>query len=419
MRFDQAVKRRRADLLVMSGPGLTPEMKALLAPPKRDKMDGFLVLEGWGGRTGVQIYNNDYGTGGIVREYRPPEEVHAQKSLDTYEGKPFTNDHPATFVTTETSDGLSKGAILSVTPYPDIGWNKVCVAIQSADAIAALDAGKVQLSLGYYAHVELTSGVTPEGEHYDCIQRGIHINHLALVDIARAGAAAQLRLDSAGDVVLGDPQPPQPSPRGDSMEMIEITLPDGRKVRVHKDDAQAILAHHAALQGRADTAQAQLDQLRTDHARQSGELDQVRADLATRNDVNIDELVQRRADLLTEAAPLLPEGYDARGRTDALVRLDALVHQVPADSQAARRADLEARDAAYVEGAYSVLVQSVAAGRRHVDGLRSSVHGARRNDTPGSVPDKTPAQKRLDAAKQKEAEVLGWAKPSTTTTTGG
>ena len=50
-----------------------------------------------------------------------------------------------------------------------------------------------ELSCGYNLRLDETPGVW-EGQPYDAIQRDIEINHLALVDKARAGEQARLNL---------------------------------------------------------------------------------------------------------------------------------------------------------------------------------------------------------------------------------
>ena len=56
-------------------------------------------------------------------------------------------------------------------------------------------AGLKELSLGYNLDLEETPGVW-NGQQYDAIQRNIRINHLALVQEARAGERARLNIDS-------------------------------------------------------------------------------------------------------------------------------------------------------------------------------------------------------------------------------
>src|SRR5690606_16428458 len=53
-------------------------------------------------------------------------------------------------------------------------------------------AGKTELSVGYLAEYAHEPGVTDSGEAYEFVQRRIAVNHVALVDRARAGRNARL-----------------------------------------------------------------------------------------------------------------------------------------------------------------------------------------------------------------------------------
>jgi 8-oxo-dGTP pyrophosphatase MutT (NUDIX family) len=46
---------------------------------------------------------------------------------------------------------------------------------------------KQQLSMGYHYRPDMTPGETPEGEPYDGVMRDIKVNHVALVELGRAG----------------------------------------------------------------------------------------------------------------------------------------------------------------------------------------------------------------------------------------
>ena len=80
--------------------------------------------------------------------------------------------------------------------------------ITDAQAIAAMKAGKAELSCGYVCDLEDAPGVTPEGERYDSIQRNIRGNHVALVAQGRAGKEVRVRVDSAAMVVDAEPGTP-------------------------------------------------------------------------------------------------------------------------------------------------------------------------------------------------------------------
>lgn len=159
--------------------------------------NGWIDVWGVATRVGVFDYDDPAAPDGIFREYRPPEEVLSADSLATLHGVPFTVDHPtAGDVTSTNARDLTHGWVLAVKVDGDLVWTKIRVATD--EALAAIQAGKLELSCGYTLRLESApGGMTPDGEPYDAIQRDIRYNHLALVDMARAGHVARLRFDSA------------------------------------------------------------------------------------------------------------------------------------------------------------------------------------------------------------------------------
>lgn len=157
--------------------------------------DGFLRDSPIVARTGIYIYQQPDGT--IIREYRPPEEVFDTDSEASFVGKPIVVGHPASgIVNSDTVRDLAIGTILS-SGYQKDETNIACdIVIHNLSAIGE----KRGLSLGYRVDIEEAPGTTPDGQQYDVIQRNIRINHLAVVDRARAGAKARLNLD--GDEII-------------------------------------------------------------------------------------------------------------------------------------------------------------------------------------------------------------------------
>jgi hypothetical protein len=157
--------------------------------------DGFLRDSPIVARTGIYIYQQPDGT--IRREYRPPEEVFDTDSEASFIGKPIVVGHPASgIVNSDTAQDLAIGTILS-SGYQKDETNIACdIVIHNPSAIGE----KRGLSLGYRVDIEEAPGITPDGQQYDVIQRNIRINHLAVVDRARAGAKARLNLD--GDEII-------------------------------------------------------------------------------------------------------------------------------------------------------------------------------------------------------------------------
>lgn len=141
-------------------------------------------------RTGIFEYVNADGT--ISRELRLPEEVFDPESLGSYKGKPVIVTHDAGCIDKDNVHQEQIGTILS-DGYKD--GNKVRAEIIIHDTDVLKSCGLRELSLGYNLDLEYSSGEW-NGQHYDAIQRNIRINHLALVQEARAGETARLNIDS-------------------------------------------------------------------------------------------------------------------------------------------------------------------------------------------------------------------------------
>ena len=150
--------------------------------------EGYLIDHPILTRVGIFEYHNPDGT--IRRELRLPEEVFAAESLASYKGKPVILTHEAGLVDVENVQQEHIGTILS-EGMQDGDNVRAQIVIHDAES---LDYGLRELSLGYTQTPDETPGVW-NGQPYDAIQRNIQINHLALVEKARAGEQARLNID--------------------------------------------------------------------------------------------------------------------------------------------------------------------------------------------------------------------------------
>lgn len=233
-----------------------------LRPPERTP-EGFLIVDGLIARTGVQVYRKADGT--EIREYRPADEVFDAEAIASFDLRPVTNNHPPELLTADNAKSYAVGAVGS--PRRDGRFIAARLAIHDASAIEALLAGRAQLSCGYEAEVDMTSGVSPEGERYDAIQRRIRGNHVALVDVARAGPEARVRLD-AGDAECITPAPSSAVTEETHMKIridgIELDATDASVIQSKidalesaKKDAEAA---RDAAQAKADAEKSRADE---------------------------------------------------------------------------------------------------------------------------------------------------------------
>lgn len=155
--------------------------------------EGYLVDHPIVTTCGIFEYKNEDGS--IRRELRLPEDVFNEKSLKSYKGKPIIITHDAGEVSKDNVRREQIGTIMS-EGYQDGDSVRCEIIIHDTNALKRC--GLKELSLGYSLDTEETPGVW-EGEKYDCIQRNIEINHLALVAEARAGDSARLNIDGKDD----------------------------------------------------------------------------------------------------------------------------------------------------------------------------------------------------------------------------
>ena len=168
----------------------------------RSTPQGFMQVRAYTARTGVQKYKRKDGT--YLREYRPEQEVFTEKNIEALKTSPVTNGHPPEMVTPENSRKYMVG-------FPSEGVKKIdndgpekyleaWLTITDKDAIAAIKAGKAQVSNGYSVELDWTPGLY-KGENYDAVQRKIVNNHIAIVWHARGGPNVCLHLDSDDAII--------------------------------------------------------------------------------------------------------------------------------------------------------------------------------------------------------------------------
>lgn len=154
--------------------------------------NGFVRAEGYLTRAGIFVYRD--AKGNTVRELRPPEEVMHPDALASFALVPVTNEHPPEALTADNAKQYAVGSV-SESVAPEGDKVRATLMITDADAIAALDAGRSELSCGYTADVVIEPG-TWEGQRYDAKQTNIRGNHVALVDAGRAGPTCSIRMDA-------------------------------------------------------------------------------------------------------------------------------------------------------------------------------------------------------------------------------
>lgn len=130
----------------------------------------------------------------IYQLYRDPEEL--AKGAKTFANKPILNKHIPVTSKSPAKENVV-GSIGSDVVF-DAPHLKASLCVWVDDSIAGIESEKVnQVSLGYRYTPDMTPGVAPDGTAFDGSMRDIKGNHLALVEVGRAGP----------DVVVADSDP--------------------------------------------------------------------------------------------------------------------------------------------------------------------------------------------------------------------
>jgi uncharacterized protein len=294
--------------------------------------DGYLVAEARAARTGVYDYSGaelrrpDLG---VVRVYRPPEEVFSKDALESFTSLPVTVDHPPEMVSSKNWKKYVRGYTGEEVAKDDI-YVRVPLILKDERAIADVQDGKNELSFGYTCDVEFTPGQTPDGQKYDAIQRNPRGNHLAIVSAGRAGRDCKI---GDADDDNGDRGMPDVILKTVTVDGIPVSATDQSAAAIEKlarDKSQLtadnlqLIADHKTVVDAKDAEIARLTQVVAGKDKELGTKD---AELKLLTDAasdasKIDQLVADRVDVLTGAEALGLSDEDVQGKSNAdVVRL--------------------------------------------------------------------------------------------------
>lgn len=363
--------------------------------PAEKTAEGFLIARAPVTSVGVFLYRNDDGT--PRRELRLPEEVFNEDSLNSLKLKPLTLLHPGK-VTPENVADVQVGSVGSDI-YTDSYRVYVSLAATKQDAIDAVEQGTARsLSCGYTCDIEWTSG-TWMGMNYDCIQRNIRYNHVALVPTPRAGDGNSIRMDGAG---TPDPKNFEQHNQEDGMNLKTIHL-DGADFQA---EPQVIAALDKA-QNRADSLEKELAQVRADSKTNLDKLTAEKSTVEAERDTlkerldsvekempgKISNAVKSRLDLVSKAQKAGVEVRD--DMADAEIKRSVILKKFPT-------ANLDGKDESYIQSRFDCACELIAS-----EAETKSRQDAAETNAPHTEPTN---QERLDAAEKRYNERLdnGW-----------
>lgn len=328
-----------------------------LTVPFKKTPEGYLKGRAIVTNTGVFVYSD--GNGGVVRELRPPEEVFNPDSLESLKMKPVTNDHPSVLVDSSNIGELQVGHLgdnpSSTTQFnwapkmEDVtdGYHlAIDMVITKDEAIKDIEMNKKRaLSCGYTCDLEKAEeGANWCGMDYDYIQRNIRYNHVAVVDRARAGDAARIRMDSVrnNDILISFEE--------EGMELKTITL-DGveykaeaevlKNYNMTKTALDELTQKHASLVTEKSKIEGERDNLKDQVANLTKDHDELKAKFVDAS--KVDELVKERLRIMDTAKKLEVEVTDVMTNLDVMKAV--IVKKFPS-------AKLDDKDATYIQARF-------------------------------------------------------------------
>lgn len=280
-----------------------------LLPRVTRTTDGYLRGDAVVTRAGVFKYMN--ADGSVRHELRHPDDVFSRKSMDSLKMIPITVDHPTELVNATNASKLSVGS--TGENVREEGNHLVApLTITHDSGIKAISSGKQELSLGYRLDLIEERGVY-EGVEYTHRQTNIDYNHLAIVDVARAGRAARLNLDGASvQIVEADLETEIPM---NKINIDGIQYDAAPEVDRH---VQKLTNQVAQLTSDAATAVARADRAEGERDVAKREVTDLKTKLDSASDQKVvGERVRARIELVGRASQI--KGV----RSDDLMKLDS------------------------------------------------------------------------------------------------
>lgn len=295
--------------------------------------EGFLVAPAKLSRAGnVQAYSagelglTDKGVARdkVVRLYRPRDEVAHPDALKSFDNQTVTMGHPPDGVSSMNWKGVACGDCRGIGM--DGEYMTGVLTVRDASAVKDVVDGTGQMSCGYDFDLEMTPGMSPNGQAYDGIMRNIRGNHHAIVDAGRAGPGCRI-----ADRQPNDKETPMATVRM-MIDSLNVEIADDQSASIVK---RALDASAAALKTAQDAATAATARATDAEAKLAAEV-KSKADLIVAHDAKVKELtgkiltqdqvdaaVSERAGLLVDALVLVPE-FKIEGKTNQAARVEVV-----------------------------------------------------------------------------------------------
>ena len=350
---------------------------------------GFLKVDVFGARTGIQIYRKRDGS--QLREFRPPEEVFKADSMGSFRNAPVTNDHPQDMINIDNAKDLMVGFLSDTVQRVDgepHSFIKGEATITDKQTVKDILGGKMEVSMGYEVELDESPGIF-NGEKFDVVQRNIVHNHMAIVDRGRAGPEVRLRLDGVEAVQVDDKQTEdlmkikvgkkEFDVQADLAEAIKAQFGESEELTKKLSDAETqIVELKKGAEGKTDKVdKAELDKLQAKNDALTEENKKLKEneDKETISESKVRELARGRTKLVQVAARVLPEAetgsihdMDDQDLKKKIVKVDC------------PDVDFDGKSDVYVDARYDIIAEKTLASKTANDKAGEVIAGKRKKD---------------------------------------
>lgn len=337
------------------------------------------------GRAGILKYMKD---GKEYLEYRPPEEAFKKDSLASLQGKPITIGHKGMVDSKNAAKIAPVGSVLSEGRQD--GNNIVADVV-----IYNLDTSARELSCGYTVDLDETPGVTPEGEHYDAVQRNIIYNHVAIVPEGRAGVA-RLNMD-------GEQEDESEEENMSEKNYTKIRLDGGLEYEAAPEvavyiekiraDSKSLSEKNSSMTKEKEELQAKYDAAISDNEKLKRDAEKAAEEMKT----NFDAAVKARVEMLNIAAKHKIEKADAM--TDKEIKI-AVIKSVRGE-----KFNLDGKSDDYISAAFDMAKDEVESREDKLADQRKKVSGDKEDQKSDEKNDENNPEIALEKLKNYEAEL--------------
>lgn len=324
---------------------------------------------------------NDRDPNSVIRVYR--SEATLAESAPLWQGSPAANDHPKEWLNTDNTKQYQVGSVVGM-PYMQGPLLKADLLFTDPRTIAEIEAGKDELSNGYYSGYDFTPGVSPTGEVYDCEQLKLRPNHVAVVAAGRCGSIC--RVSDSADLLPVKENPPMGTVTVNGVTY-EATEQLAQVIAGLQSQLNELLAKVANSGAEAQVAVAAAQQEAEAAAAQVVGLS-AQLEAATAPDA-VDAMVEERMEVLDHARKIIPN-LDAKGKTNADIRAEVVKAKCP-DVKNLDNAD-------YVQARFDAL--SAAPATRDSLGVALATHVKNTDAADGDFPNADKARQDAIARRQ-------------------